>query len=658
MNIKMKQFFFTSKLCFLFLFCFFFLKGVKSPSPNTEITYDSTLNTAFLPNEFPDYTSYIKLLSDSAQDDFKKLRHIIPYLSFPEQMALVKSYKKGSTDKLFDFSIYKDIMESGDIINKENQAISDYITEHEKMLSYGLGCLKAVSNQYLGDSDYNEEMKNIVHQAIEEITQAQTTNNQCQAKFLKTLQDIVVKQRGFIFELTSKWDTNAKYFYKNDKDEIIGFKYTTGELSTIANAFKEFAECQILFTSVLASSSMKAQVAIANMDGCKDYENPNSFAGNSSDIIENPKINYRGNGDIKGINDGHLVRSDQKTMNGYYLNHGFGFGKAQRNNGFNYLSDENKKLIETFTKLKADNALTPLLEKIVNGTENIQPFGGLIDLVAYSILPSSTIQSLLSPTCNSANTITYGDYSNSTDQNSFNSQLSDKLGFKKELFELYWGCVNYNNENKPIVYIKAEGNFGKVFDFFFLDKYVGKTTVNTIQSCFGVFSAGGKDDKDACRDVITKDCGVDLDYKCKKSGLYDYINAHPTSVSLPYNCTVINSLLCAEYITKYFIGGSVIIKPSAFVGYNLYASSTLYPESPFIEPQFYATPQEDTASPGYTLNSQNSFSILYTTDSERDTTTYKYLIIDKSAYTLIHDSGLYLKYKISMLMLIIFFTII
>ena len=78
----MKQSFLTSKLCFLFLFCFCFLTVVKSPSPNTEITYDNTLNTAFLPNEFPDYTSYIKLLSDNAQDDFKNLRHIIPYLSF------------------------------------------------------------------------------------------------------------------------------------------------------------------------------------------------------------------------------------------------------------------------------------------------------------------------------------------------------------------------------------------------------------------------------------------------------------------------------------------------------------------------------------------------------------------------------------------------
>ena len=643
----------------IYLFCFCFLTVVKSPSPSTEITYDNTLNTAFLPNEFPDYTSYIKLLSDNAQEDFKNLRHIIPYLSFPEQMALVKSYKKGSTNKLFDFSIYKDIMESGDIINKENQAISDYITEHEKMLSYGLGCLQAVSNQYLGDSDYNEEMKNIVHQAIEEITQAQTTSNQCQAKFLKTLQDIVIKQRGYLFELTSDWETNNAFFYLDENGERIGFKYDAGDLSTMEGAYKEFAQCQNLFTSVLASNAMKAQIAITNMDGCKDYENPNAFAGNSSDIIKNPKINYRGNGDIKGINDGHLVRSDQKTMNGYYLNHGFGFGKAQRNNVFNFLSDENKKLINSFITLSIGSSPTNELQSILDGTQDTQPIGGLIELIGYSIFNIAELKDF--PQNHVCSSSKYGKYDNGVNYSpssivAINTELITKFGFQDKALILYWGC---DGKNEHYAYVEVGTNYnGKLFDFYYNKTFVGKTTLNTIQSCFGVFSAGGKDDKDACRDVITKDCGVDLDYKCKKSGLYDYINAHPASVSLPYNCTVPNSFSCIEYITKYFIGGSVIVKPSAFIGYNLYASSTLNSESPFIEPQFYAKPQQASTSPVNTLNPQNSFSILYTTATERDDTAYKSLIIDKSAYKLINDSGLYLKYKKSLLMLIIIFTLI
>ena len=657
----MKQSFLTSKLCFLFLFCFCFLTVVKSPSPNTEITYDNTLNTAFLPNEFPDYTSYIKLLSDNAQDDFKNLRHIIPYLSFPEQMALVKSYKKGSTDKLFDFSIYKDIMESGDIINKENQAISDYITEHEKMLSYGLGCLKAVSNQYLGDSDYNEEMKNIVHQAIEEITQAQTTSNQCQAKFLKTLQDIVIKQRGYLFELTSNWGTNNAFFYLDENGERIGFKYDAGDLSTMEGAYKEFAQCQNLFTSVLASNAMKAQIAITNMDGCKDYENPNAFAGNSSDIIKNPKINYRGNGDIKGINDGHLVRSDQKTMNGYYLNHGFGFGKAQRNNPHNFTTDDMKNIINNYRTTDVD--IKSKLNDMKEGGN--QPFGGLTDLLINSVFDGQINFDLTCQTSPQTLTITHSNNNNYNVVNNevnplpiaANTIISENFGFNINGYSLILIC-DANKKLSAFSSAVLSTTSETVYDFIDGDKNLGKTRLNTIQSCFGVFSAGGKDDKDACRDVITKDCGVDLDYKCKKSGLYDYIIAHPASVSLPYNCTVPDSFSCIEYITKYFIGGSVIVKPSAFIGYNLYASSTLNSESPFIEPQFYATPQRASTSPVNTLNPQNSFSILYTTTTERDDTAYKSLIIDKSAYKLINDSGLYLKYKKSLLMLIIIFTLI
>ena len=656
----MKGFPKNSQKSFIF-FCMVILIGlVISPSPDTEISYNSAINTSFLPNEFPEYISYINLLTDSGKADFLKLKHIISYLSFPEQLALFKSYKKGGTEKLFDYSIYEEIMKKNNVYAQETKAISDYISEYEKSLSYGLGCLKAVTNKYKGDSEYNEEMINIVHSSIEEILDAQNTFNQCQAVFLNSLQQIMLKRRGYLFDLTSTTDNTVDDYFDKKGSDIVGFKYLGNDQNNIVNEYKLFVQCQNAFTSILASSSMKAQVAIANMDGCKDYENPNSFAGNSSDIIENPKINYRGNGDIKGINDGHLVRSDQKTMNGYYLNHGFGFGKAQRNNGFNYLSDENKKLIETFTKLKADNALTPLLEKIVNGTENIQPFGGLIDLVAYSILPSSTIQSLLSPTCNSANTITYGDYSNSTDQNSFNSQLSDKLGFKKELFELYWGCVNYNNENKPIVYIKAEGNFGKVFDFFFLDKYVGKTTVNTIQSCFGVFSAGGKDDKDACRDVITKDCGVDLDYKCKKSGLYDYINAHPTSVSLPYDCDKGNQQKCFEYIVKYFIGGSLTVKPSAFVGLSLYVSSTLNEKNNMLEPEFFAKPQQLNKliqTDNSALIPNDPISILYVTSTQRNGTVYKTQLMDQSEYKLIADDNFILKINTTFLILVITFIL-
>ena len=651
-----------SQRYFLFFYVIILLGLVKSPSPDNEISYNSAINTSFLPNEFPEYISYINLLSDSGKTDFLNLKHIISYLSFPEQLALFKSYKRGGTNKLFDFSIYQQMMKNNNVFAQETKAIADYISEYEKTLSYGLGCLKAVTNQYKGDSKYNEEMVNIVHSSIEQILDAQNMINQCQVVFLNTLQNIMIGRRNLLFELTSTTDPVIinNHFYKKG-DDIVGINYSATDKTNIVQAYKEFAQCQNHFTSVLASNAMKAQIAITNMDGCKDYENPNAFAGNSSDIIKNPKINYRGNGDIKGINDGHLVRSDQKTMNGYYLNHGFGFGKAQRNNPHNFTTDDMKNIINNYRTTDVD--FKSKLNDMKEGGN--QPFGGLTDLLINSVFDGQINFDLTCQTSPQTLTITHSNNNNYNVKNNAvnplpiaaNTIISENFGFNINGYSLILIC-DANKKLSAFSSAVRSTTSETVYDFIDGDKNLGKTTLNTIQSCFGVFSAGGKDDKDACRDVITKDCGVDLDYKCKKSGLYDYIIAHPASVSLPYNCTVPDSFSCIEYITKYFIGGSVIVKPSAFIGYNLYASSTLNSESPFIEPQFYATPQRDSTSPVNTLNPQNSFSILYTTATERDDTAYKSLIIDKSAYKLINDSGLYLKYKKSLLMLIIIFTLI
>ena len=54
-----------SQRYFLFFYVIILLKLVKSPSPDNEISYNSAINTSFLPNEFPEYISYINLLSDS-----------------------------------------------------------------------------------------------------------------------------------------------------------------------------------------------------------------------------------------------------------------------------------------------------------------------------------------------------------------------------------------------------------------------------------------------------------------------------------------------------------------------------------------------------------------------------------------------------------------
>jgi hypothetical protein len=89
----------------------------------------------------------------------------------------------------------------------------------------------------------------------------------------------------------------------------------------------------------------------------------------------------------------------------------------------------------------------------------------------------------------------------------------------------------------------------------------GKIYGEKTQGCFSVFMSGGKNDKESCRDTMTQKCGNELDYRCKQSGLYDYLNENPISTPLQE--------LSNEILYDNFILGNFTLKPSALASYSL-----------------------------------------------------------------------------------------
>ena len=645
------------------------LSLVVCPTPNTEISYDEEPNFTALPNEFPELSSFYLRFDETTQKNLLELKNVIGYLPFNEQIALMKSIQGTSDPNLFDYSKYKSYIKTGSIFDAQAKAIGDYIAQQEKTLSYGIGCLKAVSNKYASKSEYNQQMQSVIYNSIDNILNAQSLNNQCQAEFLTALQKISIEKRAHLFSIqkaSDKIQQNPDIFeYKDDK--IINFKCDSNEIKDhLINAYKNFAFCQNVYTNILATSSMKAEIALANMDDCKDYDNPNNNAGNSSDVYDNPSIEYRKNDKQKGINNGNLVRSDQKTFNGYLLNHGFNLGKATYNNKYTISSEYNTLIENVLNDFSNNNNFRTVIGIIGNIKDQLfdyKPFSGLVE--NYIDILFDTTNGCISAFINDyKNECTSKSYSircpnsspctidpgtRTTCTTTLKTFTNNNLQFTS--FELYGQCPTTTGK-MTVVAIAKHPLLGNVIDIQYNGERVGAKTISTIQACMASFSSGGSNDKDACRDVITKKCGMNIDYQCKKSGFYDYINANPSSVPLPPQCSLPNND-CFEWIETYFFAGHFVVKPSAFVGYNLYLSTASNGHTNNLKSLDYIAPDYRNGDiPGFDITnglsrligSSSNIEILGTTADSQADISEKTVLMDKGAYKILHDGARSLRF--------------
>jgi len=138
-------------------------------------------------------------------------------------------------------------------------------------------------------------------------------------------------------------------------------------------------------------------------------------------------------------------------------------------------------------------------------------------------------------------------------------------------------CLN----NLRYVYSDASNNLvGGLVDFISQTPKValGATVASVQQGCLATFDSGSKDDKDACRDSLTDECGIEVDFRCRKSGLYDYINRNPVAArEVPTECDLNagSDDTCFNWIAKNYFLGSITLKPSGFLSINLSIESSV-----------------------------------------------------------------------------------
>ena len=302
-----------------------------------------------------------------------------------------------------------------------------------------------------------------------------------------------------------------------------------------------------------------------------------------------------------------------------------------------------------------------LITSITTSTNNYIPFSGLINDIADIIITSNanSLSIAIHHSCNSGDTFSITNLPFSYNYpNSETCSINQNIIHPFTSFSLYGKCTS--NQKMVIVASAVHSTLGNVFDMKYEDELLGAQTTSTIQACMATFSSGGSNDKDACRDVITKKCGMNIDYQCKKSGFYDYINANPNSVPLPPECTSLNQKQCFEWIEKYFFAGQLVVKPSAFVGYNLYLSTSVHTGSTVLDGRFYNPPQytdttqsltELTALQGYHSTAQNKIQILGTTINSNADISEKTVLMDKAAYKILHDGAKSLSYGFMVIIL-------
>ena len=539
-NIKIKSIF------FIFIFSFINSQFKEYYDMSEETYYYS------LPNEFP---TIIQNYENEKKDKIVKLTNkigkIFGYLPFTEQYFLLKNNNyvnlNESNNNIFDKGLIDTNLNNlkKNFWTKEVEAISHYLEKNEKMLLSGLGCVKTVLQKYGYKTELNKKLYDDAYEKINNILQAQRdyiteTNN-----FLKKIHKYIFAQRLYFLENSNyKYeDENDNFFMKENKYykqyEIIGKKYSPTVQEKIAKEFRDYLKQKEKYDIILNKNAMKIIMDISRMDGCKNYDDPDYNAGKSSKPVSSPEITYR-HKKIVGINDISGIRNDKKTMNGYDLQHGFYLGTSEYENYRPFPYDFSNlicKFNKTIYDYKTDHPLIPILNEIYNLK---------IDYVNF--------------------------YPNSLDYLGLKKDDIKKSSINNNNILDHKYFVNPNNKSEDIYYIKFKKDDKTYHDLVINDISLGNDLL-IIQSCFGVFTSGGKHDKNACRDVITKKCGINLDYKCKKAGFYDYINANPAVIDKSIYGEDKNYEDIFELFYRHFLLGGIAIRPSAFTGINLILQS-------------------------------------------------------------------------------------
>ena len=556
------------------------LSGVLSDDfPSNSVNTKNSEIFSYLPNEFPKLSAMYTIYSPSQQKALQSLEKIIGYLPLADQRLLFSSLNSFSpSSPVFDYSKYSSTS-TNQIFQNERDALVEYINQNAKRLPKGLSCLIKVVNTFSHDSFEDKELLNSIYTNIDNVIKAQENTATCQINFMDTLFNVGLQRRQYLMEIVYYGNNDGlkpnSELLTDEKGDYYNVKYPPNlvQTPTIISAFKEFASCQQYNNHEITRNIIESEISISQLKKCFNENEYNPDAGKSSDKVGISSINYHKK-KVIGINEGNGTRSDQRTQTNHTLNYGFNLGKTS-------LALNAKKQITHKYTINAEwnTIINEIQSTLLTGIESKIPFSNLHNLLITYGSPTSTISSSclqeIELNTNNLNNCQYKFPLIST----FNSFSIASYTVSSSRLSLY-----QTNSKTLLLYSEATIDGKVYYDIYYDGKSIGQEYSETSTACISSFGSGGKNDKDACRDVMKTKCGNEIDFRCKQSNLYDLLNEIPiASYSIPPAClgyvssaidsTITAQVACLNWIDDKFMLGGIIPKPSQFITYGLTAQS-------------------------------------------------------------------------------------
>ena len=569
------------------ILAFTFAGVLSADFPSNSVNIKNSEVFSYLPNEFPKLSAIFSLSSVQEQKTTaaKKLEKIIGYLPLADQRWLfdaMNTYDTGRDSTFFDYGKYQTNAKT--VIEKERDALIHYINENAKRLPKGLSCLIKVVNTFSHDSFEDKELLKSIYTNIDNVLQAQEKVASCQIEFSNKLFNDGLIRRQFLMQnlqygINVGLTNAAQCLLGEAKQEWSVVMYPKDETTGTGTvtAFKEFAACQQFYNNEITRNIIEAEISISQLKKCFNEDVYNPDAGKSSDKVLS-SFNYHKK-KIIGINEGNGTRSDQKTQNNHTLNYGFNLGKQS-------VSLQDNKIITK--KITLNSEWTSLINGIdstlLTTIQSKIPFANL-----HNLLITHGNQTPNEKDSNCIQAIEMG-ASNPPTCSSMKSGIT-MSDFNFQSLSVSSGIIKIDsNDTHTILYSSATINNRDYYDIYYKGKSIGEDFGETSTACISSFSSGGKNDKDACRDVMKTKCGNEIDFRCKQSSLYDLLNEIPiSSYQLPPACLGYVTTTgdnapdpCLNWINEKFMLGGIIPKPSQFITYSLTAQSDsfFYKEQP------------------------------------------------------------------------------
>ena len=559
------------------------LSGVLSDDfPSNSVNTKNSEIFSYLPNEFPKLSAMYTIYSPSQQKALQSLEKIIGYLPLADQRLLFNSLNSfSSSGPVFDYSKYSSTS-TNQIFQNERDALVEYINQNAKRLPKGLSCLIKVVNTFSHDSFEDKELLKSIYTNIDNVIKAQNNIATCQINFMDALFNVGLQRRQYLMEIVDYGNndglTSNNELLTDEKGDYYNVKYPlnlvpTEETPTIITEFKEFASCQQYYNHEITRNIIESEISISQLKKCFNENEYNPDAGKSSDKVVISSINYHKK-KVIGINEGNGTRSDQRTQTNHTLNYGFNLGKTS-------LALNAKKQITHKYTINAEwntiiNEIKPTKPTLLTGIESKIPFSNLHNLLITYGSPIPTISS----SCLQEIELNTNNLNNCPFSSTFNP-----LSFPIASYTVSSPKLSlYQTNSKPLLYSEATIDGKVYYDIYYDGKSIGQEYSETSTACISSFGSGGKNDKDACRDVMKTKCGNEIDFRCKQSNLYDLLNEIPIArysippaclgyVSSASNPTISMQEACLNWIDDKFMLGGIIPKPSQFITYGLTAQS-------------------------------------------------------------------------------------